>query len=178
MVTQTQICFDANQDEILALQNLAERKGVEVSAYLKEIISRHLQEKSTVDTRSDTSEKRAYKRKKVSILGVSCVKFSDGEMRSYPIVVEDISKGGIRISFRSVDNALMNKVALADHFEVVFTVPSTTHTVSFYCQRKRADLFDGLNMAGAFEDAHETCIQLISRMILGDRLGYDGVLEA
>lgn len=89
-------------------------------------------------------------------------------MRSYPITVENISEGGVRVSFRSVDPDLADKLAFADYFEVVFTVPDTTHTVSFYCKRTWASMDQSLNMAGAFEDANDMSVDLISRLIVGD----------
>jgi len=177
-MAQSQICIAVNQEESRALQQLAQEKGVEVTDYLRELLSRHLQKSIVFSKILNRPDLRAHRRKKVSILGVSCVRFSDGEMRSYPVVVEDISKGGIRISFRSIDGALMNKIALADHFEVVFTVPSTTRTVSFYCRKRRATRIEGLNLAGSFEDAHETCLNLISKMILDDRQALPGHLDA
>lgn len=162
-----QICFDIDREEEASLVNLAYEEGVNVPQYLKMLLSEHIRSAVSTLDRYDAADKRDHPRKDVSILGVSCVRFSDNEMRSYPITIEDISKGGVRISFRTVDPDLADKLAFADYFEVVFTVPETTHTVSFYCKRMWASLQKNLNLAGAFEDANQMSIDLVSRKIIG-----------
>lgn len=160
------MCFDIDGDDLISLEKMASWRDLTLSEYLQDIVSNHLRDAGQKEKLRAAHEKRACPRRQVSILGVSCVKFSDNEMRSYPITVEDISEGGIRISFRSVDTDLVDKLAFADYFEVVFTVPNTTHTVSFYCKRMWASSQSGLNLAGCFEGANESSVDLVSRKII------------
>ncbi|QGY39193.1 hypothetical protein GM415_03320 [Pseudodesulfovibrio cashew] len=166
MSEMRRICFDISRDDEKSLEYLATEEGMDVPEYLRSLVSRYLFDLQVGAGSPDFSEKREFPRKQVSILGVSCVRFSDNEMRSYPVIVEDISEGGLRISFRSVDSVLAEKLAFADYFEVVFTVPETTHTVSFYCKRMWASSQTSLNLAGCFEGANDMSVDLVSRMII------------
>ncbi len=84
------------------------------------------------------------------------------EMRSYPVVVEDISKGGIRISFKSVTQELAQKMEDSSHFEIVFTVPRLSQTVSLYCKRLRYNMDQGVTMVGVYEGDNSAPLSLMN----------------
>lgn len=166
MTNLRQVCVNIDQEQEEILEALASAHGIDVPRYLQGLISTHTREAAADKRHSFGREKRVFPRKEVSILGVSCVTFSDTEMRSYPVVIEDISRGGLRISFRATTPDITEKLAFADFFEVVFTVPETTQTVSFYCKRMWANVKDNLSLSGCFEGNHKSAIDLVSRLVL------------
>lgn len=165
MEKKRQVCFDLNQDDYVALQRMAEVEDVSHVRYAQVILSRHIREYADVKAQLKKGDRRAHPRVSMSIPAVSCVKFSDMEMRSYPVVVEDISKGGLRISFKSVTQELAEALESSAFFEVVFTVPQLSQTVSLYCKRLRCNTEQGISMVGTYEGDNVAPLSLMRPML-------------
>lgn len=162
MADKIRVCFDMDNEEFLALQGMAEVEDVEYTRYLQAVVSRHIRRHVDEKTQLKNGDRRIHPRVELSIPAVSCVKFSDMEMRSYPVMVEDISKGGIHISFKSVTRELAEKMEDSSHFEIVFTVPGTSQTISLYCRRLRYDMEQGVSMVGVYEGDNSAPLSLMN----------------
>lgn len=162
MADKIRVCFDMENDEFLALQGMAEVEDVEYTRYIQAVVSRHVRLHADEKAQLKNGDRRIHPRVELSIPAVSCVKFSDMEMRSYPVVVEDISKGGIRISFKSVTQELAQKMEDSSHFEIVFTVPRLSQTVSLYCKRLRYNMDQGVTMVGVYEGDNSAPLSLMN----------------
>jgi hypothetical protein len=165
MEDKMQVCFDLNQDDYVALQRMAEVEDVSHTRYAEVVLSRHIREYADAKAQLKKGDRREYPRIAMSIPAVSCVRFSDTEMRSYPVVVEDISKGGLRISFKSVTQKLAEELSNSSFFEVVFTVPQLSQTVSLYCKRLRYNMEQGISMVGTYEGDNVAPLSLMNPML-------------
>lgn len=165
MEDKIQVCFDLNQDDFVALQRMAEVEDVSYTRYAQVVLSRHIREYADAKAQLSKGDRRRYPRVAMSIPAVSCVKFSDTEMRSYPVVVEDISKGGVRISFKSVSQELAEDLKASSFFEVVFTVPQLSQTVSLYCKRLRYNMDQGISMVGTYEGDNDAPLNLMNPIL-------------
>lgn len=165
MEDKVRVCFDMEQDEYLALQRMAEVEDVSYTRYAQVVLSRHVREYADAKAQLKKGDRRQFPRIPMSIPAVSCVKFSDMEMRSYPVVVDDISKGGIRISFKTANQELAEKLESSSFFEVVFTVPQLSQTVSLYCKRMRYSLDQGISMVGTYEGDNIAPLSVMSTIL-------------
>jgi len=165
MEDKIQVCFDLDQDDFVALQRMAEVDDVSYTRYAQVVLSRHIKEYEDAKAQLRKGDRRQYPRTAMSIPAVSCVKFSDTEMRSYPVVVEDISKGGVKISFKSVSQELATELQKSSYFEVVFTVPQLLQTVSLYCKRLRHSSEHGISMVGVYEGDNTAPLNLMTPIL-------------
>lgn len=161
MDEKVRICFDLDHDEFVALQHMAEVEDVSSSRYAQHVLSRHIQEYADAKAQIKKGDRRRHPRIPMATPAVSCVKFSDMEMRSYPVVVEDISKGGLRISFKGISPSLAEELKRSSFFEVVFTIPQLSQTVSLYCKRLRYNMEQGVSMVGVYEGDNNAPLSLM-----------------
>ncbi len=159
------ISFYLEREEFHALRELAEGKGLDINSYAKNILNRYLSKVSKAENVDSYHDKRAHPRAKVSISGVSCVNISDKELRSYPVVVEDISKGGIRISFKKSSSDLVRKLSNVSSFEVVFTIPQQSQIVSLSCKCLRHYVSENVSIVGTFEGNDDNAITMVDSMV-------------
>ena len=159
------VCFDMNQENFQALKRVARMQGVDCSQYVAGIVEGCLREFTCRDWTMNGKERRQFPRVDVSIPAISCVKFSDREMRSYPVVVDDISQGGVRISFKDIAPELADKLANSSFFEVFFTIPHLSQTVSFYCRRLRHKVDRDVTMVGVFEGNNPETATMMESML-------------
>lgn len=131
---------------------------------MRSVVENHL---NTIKDETDDywHERREHYRKQVLIPAVSCVKVSDSGMHSCPVVIEDISKSGVRISFKSASGEIVEELSMATFFEVVFTIPNSRHTVSVYCKRVRTIVNDRVSMAGVFDCNSQASLDLLSGLV-------------
>lgn len=159
------VCFDLDPERFQALERVSRMEGVDCSQYVADLVERYLGELIDMDLASEEEERRQHPRVKVSIPGISCVKFSDREMRSYPVVVDDISQGGVRISFKDISQELAEKLSNSSFFEVFFTLPEQSQTVSFYCRRLRQKVDRDVSVVGLFEGEHPETASIMEAML-------------
>lgn len=159
------VCFDMEQENFQALKRMARMKGVDCSQFVSGIVEGCLKDFMCQDWTLKGKERRQYPRVDVSIPAISCVKFSDREMRSYPVVVDDISEGGVRISFKDISPELADKLANSSFFEVFFTIPHLSQTVSFYCKRLRHRVDRDVTMVGVFEGSNSEAASMMEAML-------------
>jgi hypothetical protein len=159
------VCFDMNRESFQALQRLARGEGVDCSKLVSGIVEGCLKDFVSRDWTANGKERRRYPRVDVSIPAISCVKFSDREMRSYPVMVDDISQGGLRISFKDVSPEMGDRLANSSFFEVFFTVPELSQTVSFYCKRLRHKFERDLTVVGVFEGDNAETASMMDIML-------------
>jgi hypothetical protein len=138
---------------------------VDCSQYVSSIVEGTLKDFIGRDWSMNGKERRRYHRVDVSLPAISCVKFSDREMRSYPVVVDDISQGGLRISFKDIPPELAEKLATSSFFEVFFTLPHLSQTVSFYCRRLRHKVDRDVSMVGVFEGSNPETASMVDAMM-------------
>lgn len=165
MSESVKVCFDMNKENFKALKHIASAQGIECSQYVSNIVEGALKEFISRDRPLKGKERRRYLRVDVSLPAISCVKFSDREMRSYPVIVDDISQGGLRISFKDIPPELAEKLANSSFFEVFFTVPHLSQTVSFYCRRLRHKVDRDLTMVGVFEGSNPEIVSMVDTMM-------------
>lgn len=159
------VCFDMNQESFQALKRMARGEGVDCSELVSGIVEECLRDFTSRDWTAEGKDRRKHPRVDVSIPAISCVKFSDKEMRSYPVVVDDISQGGLRISFKDVSPDMGERLANSSFFEVFFTVPELSQTVSFYCKRLRHKVDRDLTMVGVFEGDNAETVSMMDIML-------------
>ena len=159
------VCFDMNRESFQALKRMAREEGVDCSQYVSQMVEGCLKDFVSRDWTLNGKDRRRHPRVDVSIPAISCVKFSDREMRSYPVVVDDISRGGLRISFRDVSPEIGEKLADSLYFEVFFTVPQLSQTVSFYCKRLRYKVDRDMTMVGVFEGNNSEMASMVDAML-------------
>jgi len=76
-------------------------------------------------------------------------------------LVDDISQGGLKISFKGVSPSLAEELKSSSHFEVVFTIPQLSQTVSLYCKRLRYNMDQGISMVGIYEGDNDAPLSLM-----------------
>jgi hypothetical protein len=165
MSESVKVCFDMNRESFQALKRAAKAEGVDCSHYVSGIVEGCLKDFICQDWSVNGKERRRYARVDVSLPAISCVKFSDREMRSYPVVVDDISQGGLRISFKDISPELADKLATSSFFEVFFTLPHLSQTVSFYCRRLRHKVDRDVTMVGVFEGSNPETVSTVDAMM-------------
>jgi hypothetical protein len=165
MSESVKVCFDINKESFQALSRAARAEGIDCSEYVSSIVEGSLKELIGRDRVRSGEDRRRYHRVDVSLPAISCVKFSDREMRSYPVVVDDISQGGLRISFKDIPADLAEKLATSSFFEVFFTVPHLSQTVSFYCRRLRHTVDRDVSMVGVFESSNPETASMVDAMM-------------
>jgi hypothetical protein len=165
MSESVKVCFDMNRENFQALKRVARAEGVDCSRYVSSIVEGALKDFISRDWSINGKERRRYHRVDVSLPAISCVKFSDREMRSYPVVVDDISQGGLRISFKDIPPELGDKLATSSFFEVFFTLPHLAQTVSFYCRRLRHKVDRDVTMVGVFEGSNPETVSTVDAVM-------------
>lgn len=158
------ICFDVDRFNFLLLQEKAKNAGMSIPGVVRDLITTHLGT-AKHNTKGAGHERRVYDRKQVLIPAVSCVKVPDSGMHSCPVVIEDISKSGVRISFKSTTEDIVEQLSRATFFEVVFTIPNSRHTVSIYCKRVRTIVDGTVSMAGMFDCNSQASMDLLSGLV-------------
>lgn len=158
------VCFDINHTEYFALKEIAQMHNRSPVEHAKAVLL------DVIHARGDCSqgqctERRAYKRFELSISAVSCVSYPDRVVRSIPVTVDDISQGGMRITFNGVESEEARRLADVSYFEVVFTIPETYQTVSFYCKRRWSNHEHGVSMGGGFESVDASLLEMLSKHI-------------
>lgn len=159
------ISFYLEREEFHVLRKLAEGNGLDINSCAKNILNRYLSKASKKGQAEGNNDKRVHPRAKVSISGVSCVNISDKELRSYPVVVEDISKGGVRISFKKSSSDLVRKLSKVSSFEIVFTIPHNSQIVSLSCKCLRHYVSENVSMVGTFEGNDDNAITMVDSMV-------------
>ncbi|WP_394699926.1 PilZ domain-containing protein [uncultured Pseudodesulfovibrio sp.] len=165
MSESVKVCFDINQENFQALKRVAKAEGLDCSQYVSSLVEGALKDFISRDRSVNGNERRRYMRVDVSLPAISCVKFSDREMRSYPVMVDDISQGGLRISFKDIPPELAEKLATSSFFEVFFTLPHLSQTVSFYCRRLRHKVDRDVTMVGVFEGSNPETVSMVDAMM-------------
>ena len=159
------ISFYLERDEYHMLREVADGDGLDINSCAKRILSHYLYKEKTPSSGTDFQEQRCHPRAKVSILGVSCVNISDKEMHSYPVIVEDISKGGVRISFKKSSKELIKKLSEVSSFEVVFPIPQKSQIVSLSCKCLRHSISTNVSMVGCFEGNDDNAMTMVDSMV-------------
>lgn len=160
------VCFDMNHSEYQALQAVAQSHKRPAGDCAREIVLGYLKDKGGVTERGG-SDRRAHPRLEVSIPAVSCVNIPDRGVHSLPVTIKDISKGGMRISFHNLDMGFADRLSGVSYFEVVFTIPETYQTVSFYCRKTWSNVSNGVSMGGGFDTSDSRPIEMLSNYMEG-----------
>jgi len=160
------VCFDMNPTEYQALQAVAQGNKRPPEDCVREIVLSYLRDKGEMKDKVG-DERRAYPRLEVSIPAVSCVNIPDRGVHSLPVTIKDISKGGMRISFHNLDMGFADRLSGVSYFEVVFTIPETYQTVSFYCRKTWSNVSNGVSMGGGFDTSDSRPIEMLANYMEG-----------
>lgn len=71
----------------------------------------------------------------------------------------------MRVTFNGVKSEDARRLAEVSYFEVVFTIPETYQTVSFYCKKRWSNHDNGVSMGGGFESVDASLLEMLSKHI-------------
>ncbi len=163
MMTETvSIYIRLGRGDYLDFKRLSRREGMDPLALATRLVHEYLQKHKHSLSAERVIERRRFPRKLLSVPAVSLVNFIDNETRSYPVVVKDISQSGVRIMFRQAGPFMNERIDKATDFEVVFTLPNTSLTVSLFCKLNRIAMDKYASMIGVFGKESRPTISMMS----------------
>jgi len=162
MTEPVSICVRLGRSDYLDFKRLSKQEGLDSLALADKLVHEYLRKHKRFLSAERGGERRRFPRKLLSVPAVSLVNFIDNETRSYPVVVKDISQSGVRIMFRQAGPIMNERIDKATDFEVVFTLPKTSLTVSLFCKLKRVAVDKYASMIGVFEKESKPTISMMS----------------
>ena len=160
------LCFDLPTDAMRDIEEAARANDVTPRELMAEIAGEFLA--AYREGRAATFgsvERRRHRRRAVDIPAVLLVKFFDNETRCYPGRIRDLSLGGVQVSFDEKNEWQRRQLENVVGFEIVFTVPGTSSTVSFQCRTCRAQAEEDVRLAARFEEANSEAIHEVGQFM-------------
>ena len=146
MEKDTTICFQTTSVIRTALEEIAEKKKMNVSSVVESIVSQHLHDHKAV--KCQVENRRRSERKPVHF--PAFIGNPHWQRRDFVAAeIQDISFGGIRVSIPAGTRVKVENYGEEANFTVIFSVPDTLWPIHMECRPKWVADSEGTVQMGA-----------------------------
>jgi hypothetical protein len=151
------ICFRTSNDLRKPLEDVAREERRSLSALIQNVLHDYVNQKKNLPS---GKERRRHPRKEVSLPAFASLEGSEG---AQPIVIQDISLGGLRLSLAEAEKSFNQKTPMS----IFFALPEQKSPVTIRCEPSRIrDAKGEVEVGATFADCDFPTYQKLQNYLL------------
>lgn len=160
------LCFGINGALAEEFQAIAKAQNVDLESLLSRIVGQYIENYRSEPQEGSGAEKRKFGRKSVEIPAVIQIQFSDNELQCKSAKIFNISLGGLMLRLNDTNAQLAGMLMKAEKFEIVFTLPDGSSTVTFLCKPIRVISDRQVEVGAYFISNEKECYEAVYNYLM------------